>query len=64
MLVGLVEEMTCKWERQLEDGGGEGSWNDDMLAREGTEGKPIQRQQRSSAVVGEVVIYLKRAGAV
>lgn len=37
MLVGLVEEMTRKWERQLDDGG-EGGWDDDMLAREGTEG--------------------------
>ncbi len=38
MLVSLVEEMACKWERQLEDVG-EGSWSDDMLAREGTEGE-------------------------
>ena len=38
MLVGLVEEMTCKWERQLEDVG-EGRWNDGMLAKEGTEGE-------------------------
>ncbi|CBJ29689.1 hypothetical protein Esi_0159_0009 [Ectocarpus siliculosus] len=37
MLVGLVEEMTHKWERQLDDGG-EGGWDDDMLAREGTGG--------------------------
>lgn len=38
MLVSLVEEMTCKWERQLEDAG-EGKWTDDMLAREGTDGE-------------------------
>lgn len=38
MLVSLVEEMTCKWERQLEDVG-EGRWDDDMLAKEGTEGE-------------------------
>lgn len=40
MLISLVEEMTSKWERQLEDGG-EGSWSDDMLAREGTEGETM-----------------------
>lgn len=38
MLIGLVEEMTCKWERQLEDSG-EGKWTDDMLAKEGTDGE-------------------------
>ena len=37
MLVDLVEEMTCKWERQLEDLG-ESKWSDGMLAREGTAG--------------------------
>lgn len=52
MLVGLVEEMTCKWERQLENDG-EGRWTDDMLAREGTEGKTNQCPPlaRSRAVV-------------
>lgn len=38
MLISLVEEMTTKWERQLEDDG-EGAWNDDMLAKEGTAGE-------------------------
>lgn len=38
VLVSLVEEMTCKWERQLEEAG-EGTWTDDMLAKEGTEGE-------------------------
>lgn len=47
MLVGLVEEMTCKWERQLENVG-EGRWTNDMLAREGTEGKVNQRPPPSS----------------
>lgn len=42
MLVSLVEEMTCKWERQLEDVG-EGSWDDDMLAKEGTDGEGGER---------------------
>lgn len=38
MLIDLVEEMTCKWERQLEDAG-EGRWTSAMLGREGTEGE-------------------------
>lgn len=38
MLISLVEEMTTKWERQLEDDG-EGAWDDDLLAREGTPGE-------------------------
>ena len=38
MLVDLVEEMTAKWERQLEDLG-ESRWTDDMLAVDGTPGE-------------------------
>ncbi|CAM9371192.1 unnamed protein product, partial [Laminaria digitata] len=48
MLVGLVEEMTCKWERQLENVG-EGRWANDMLAREGTE---ATEAVRSAALAG------------
>eukprot|EP00904_Undaria_pinnatifida_P004683 jgi/Undpi1/14215/HiC_scaffold_9.g03864.m1 len=48
MLVGLVEEMTCKWERQLENVG-EGQWTNDMLAREGTE---AMEAVRSAALAG------------
>lgn len=40
MLINLVEEMTCKWERQLEETG-EGRWTDGMLGREGTSGEII-----------------------
>lgn len=38
MLIGLVEEMTAKWERQLENFG-EASFTDEMLGREGTKCK-------------------------
>lgn len=38
MLIGLVEEMTSKWERHLETFG-EGSFTDEMLGREGTKCK-------------------------
>lgn len=38
MLISLVEEMTLKWERQLEEAG-EGCWTDDMVAKEGTAGE-------------------------
>lgn len=40
MLIDLVEDMTNKWERQLEDIG-EAQWTDDMLAVEGTDGEII-----------------------
>lgn len=38
MLIGLVEEMTAKWERQLENFG-EASFTDEILGREGTKCK-------------------------
>ncbi|CAM9149602.1 unnamed protein product, partial [Sphacelaria rigidula] len=48
MLIGLVEEMTAKWERQLENFG-EASFTDEMLGREGTKSAAAVR---SPALVG------------
>lgn len=59
MLVSLVEEMTCKWERQLEDVG-EGRWNDDMLAKEGTEGERDGGPAAVGAFTGETRMVSRR----
>lgn len=55
MLISLVEEMTCKWERQLEDSG-EGKWTDDMLAREGTDG---ERKQAFSIICTDRCVQVR-----